>query len=150
VIKQIQEHADIVIYDTPPVVGITDAALLARRVDGVLQVVLAGGTRTNLVLRCRTILDQVGASILGPVLNRADLDGLGYAEPYKTYASSQHDSQQRRSLLLRRIFPWYKLSPDHEADFELEPDSEPDDVAPRSSSSAVSAMSVVGSAGTND
>jgi capsular exopolysaccharide synthesis family protein len=91
VMQQVQEQADIVIYDSPPVATVTDAALLAQRVDGVLQVVWAGHTRINLVQRSKAILDHVGAHIIGPVLNQVQTSDLGYYSYYYSYGYYMHN-----------------------------------------------------------
>ncbi len=85
VMKQLNEQADIVIYDSPPAATVTDAAILAQHVDAVCQVIWAGKTRINLALRCKSILEQVGARIIGPVLNRVSLSDLGYYSYYYNY-----------------------------------------------------------------
>lgn len=85
VMEQLKERADVVIYDSPPVAVVTDAAVLGSRVDAVLQVVLAGGTRRDVVLRGKEALERVGARILGPVLNRVSRSDLGYYYYYEYY-----------------------------------------------------------------
>lgn len=69
VIVQLKSEADYVLFDTPPVVIVTDAAVLATRVDGVLLVVSAGKTRRELAQRAKSLLDKVNAPLLGVVLN---------------------------------------------------------------------------------
>ena len=69
VIVQLKGEADYVLFDTPPVVIVTDAAVLATRVDGVLLVVSAGKTRRELAQRAKSLLEKVNAPLLGVVLN---------------------------------------------------------------------------------
>jgi capsular exopolysaccharide synthesis family protein len=80
--QQVQEAltslADIVIYDTSPVVTVTDAAILASRADATIQVVRAGETRQDFVLKGLDILQEVGANVLGPVLNGVQQREVGY------------------------------------------------------------------------
>jgi non-specific protein-tyrosine kinase len=47
VIEQLIAQADIVLFDAPPVIAVTDAAVLGAKVDGVLLVIQAGATLTN-------------------------------------------------------------------------------------------------------
>jgi capsular exopolysaccharide synthesis family protein len=82
VMKRLEDYADIVIYDSPPAATVTDALILATRVEGVLQVVLAGHTRRDLVWQGRVALERVGACVLGPVLNRVPKSDLGYYHYY--------------------------------------------------------------------
>ncbi len=67
------------LFDTPPVVAVTDAAVLATKVDGVLLIFKAGKTSRDRARRARQILDQVKANIVGVVLNNAAVEqGYGY------------------------------------------------------------------------
>lgn len=68
VIAQLREHADIVLFDTPPVNAVTDAAVLATKVDGVLLVFRSGATKRDRAREARRLLDKVNANIVGVVL----------------------------------------------------------------------------------
>jgi non-specific protein-tyrosine kinase len=74
VIERIQNDADIVLFDTPPVTAVTDAAVLATRLDGVLLVLKAGKTRRDRAREARRLLEKVKANIIGVVLNNARLE----------------------------------------------------------------------------
>ncbi len=77
-IERLRAAADIVLFDTPPVVAVTDAAVLAPRVDGVLLVLQAGHTRRDRARQARQVLEKVKANIVGVVLNGARLE-QGYS-----------------------------------------------------------------------
>lgn len=79
ILARLQNEADYILIDTPPIIAVTDAAVLASRVDGVLLVVNAGKTRRDLAIKARDILRQVNANLLGVVLNNAQLDKSSYA-----------------------------------------------------------------------
>lgn len=66
--------ADYVICDAPPLLAVTDGALWASKVDGVLVLVNAGSTRREQALRARAILEKVHARIIGAVLLNVDRD----------------------------------------------------------------------------
>jgi succinoglycan biosynthesis transport protein ExoP len=83
----LNEMADVVIYDSPPAVSVTDAAVLSRRVDGVVLVIEAGQTRRDVARQAIMNLQQAGAHILGGVLNRASYKRGGYY--YYHYYSSK-------------------------------------------------------------
>jgi len=74
----LKETADYVLIDTPPIIAVTDAAVLAPRVDGVLLVINAGKTRRDLAVKARDMLRQVNATLLGVVLNNASIDKSAY------------------------------------------------------------------------
>jgi capsular exopolysaccharide synthesis family protein len=78
-IARLRAEADIVLFDTPPVVAVTDAAVLATKVDGVLLVFQAGKTSRDRARRARQMLEKVKANIIGVVLNNAAVEqGYGY------------------------------------------------------------------------
>jgi capsular exopolysaccharide synthesis family protein len=109
VMEQLKEHADVVVYDSPPAATVTDAVVMASRVDAVLQVVQAGGTRRDLVRQGRAVLEKVGARILGPVLNRVSLSDLGYYSYYYYYGyyyRDRHEREPDERSGLRRLLPW--------------------------------------------
>jgi non-specific protein-tyrosine kinase len=79
IIGQLRGMADMILFDTPPVAVVTDAAVLAPRVDGVLLVLQAGKTRRERARQARQILEKVKAHIVGVVLNGAQPErGYGY------------------------------------------------------------------------
>lgn len=83
VMEQLLDYADIIIYDSPPAVSVTDALVLSPQVDAVVQVVLAGRTRADLALRCKTTLERAGARLLGPVLNKVNKRDLEEYTPFR-------------------------------------------------------------------
>lgn len=74
VIARLRAEADMVLFDTPPVIGVTDAAVLATKVDGVLLVFQAGTTGRDRARQARQILEKVKANIVGVVLNNAQIE----------------------------------------------------------------------------
>lgn len=74
VIQALTARADIVLFDAPPVVAVTDAAVLAARVDGVLLVIQAGKTKRDQAAQAKTLLDQVHARLVGTALTNVRLD----------------------------------------------------------------------------
>jgi non-specific protein-tyrosine kinase len=71
VIAAFRERADVILFDAPPVVAVTDAAVLGKKVDGVLLVVSAGQTRREHARRAKELLERVQVRIVGAVLNEA-------------------------------------------------------------------------------
>lgn len=67
----------IVIMDAPPLLPVTDAGLLSGFSDGTLLVFAVGKTHKDQVAFCAKILNQVGGTVLGAVLNMAPKKGLG-------------------------------------------------------------------------
>jgi capsular exopolysaccharide synthesis family protein len=87
IIETLKARADIVLFDAPPVIAVTDAAVLGTKVDGVLLVVRAGKTRREHASRAKELLERVNVRLVGAVLNNAASDQSlgGY---YTTEASA--------------------------------------------------------------
>jgi len=73
-IAALKARADVILFDAPPVIAVTDATVLGTKVDGVLLVVSAGRTRREHALRARELLERVHVRIVGAVLNDAPRD----------------------------------------------------------------------------
>ena len=74
VIAALRARAEVVLFDAPPVVAVTDAAVLGTKVDGVLLVISAGRTRRDHAQRARELLERVHIRLVGTVLTNARLD----------------------------------------------------------------------------
>lgn len=96
IIDQLRGDFDCVIFDSPPVMPVTDAVLLAQAVDGVVLVVDSQKTAKNLIREVRSKLVNFQAKILGVVLNRVDTQRAGYSHYYSHYtnyyAEDAHDN----------------------------------------------------------
>lgn len=93
VIKKLKEHYDICFYDSPPLIAVTDAAILATELDATLLVVKSGHTHRDAVRRSRELLKNVDARISGVLLNdvsRANTYGSYYYYYYNHYYSSSN------------------------------------------------------------
>lgn len=76
-VEQLKEHTDVLIFDSPPVLEVIEAALLARSCDAALLVVKAGGTRAEDLLRACETLARTHVNLLGTVLNQAGRAAVG-------------------------------------------------------------------------
>jgi succinoglycan biosynthesis transport protein ExoP len=70
VMASLLERADLVVFDSPPVHSLADAAVLSSLVDGTLVVVAAGRSRRRALRTTMETLQRAGANVLGIVLNR--------------------------------------------------------------------------------
>ncbi len=78
IIAGLSENADLVLFDAPPIIAVTDAAVLASRVDGVLLVIKAGGTKRDHAQKAKALLEKVSAHLVGAVLNNVKMDTSYY------------------------------------------------------------------------
>lgn len=74
VLETLKERADIVLLDAPPVVGVSDAAILATKVDGVMLVVSSGQSKRESVQTAQAMLERVNANLIGAVLTNVPID----------------------------------------------------------------------------
>lgn len=71
VISVLKARANYILFDGPPVLAATDAALLGSKLDGVLLVVRAGRTRRDQAARAKQALERVHVRIVGVALSHA-------------------------------------------------------------------------------
>jgi len=76
--RTLSEHFDWVVVDTPPVMAVSDASVVANMVTGVMFVVRAEAVSRLAVQAAFEQLDNARANIIGAVLNRVDLDRHSY------------------------------------------------------------------------
>ena len=81
---------DLIVIDAPPLLPVSDPAVLAREVDGVAMVVRAGKTQRDVAMRAKKILDDVGANVLGVVVNNVD-DVLPYYYGHTYYRYTERE-----------------------------------------------------------
>jgi len=88
-IEEVRREFDVVFFDSPPVLPVTDASLLAPFLDGVILCYEIGRTARDALLRSKIQLDSVGANIIGTILNhtKPQTEPL---EPYPYYYRYKH------------------------------------------------------------
>jgi capsular exopolysaccharide synthesis family protein len=83
---KVEQKYDKIVFDSPPVISVTDPLVLATFVDGVLMVIQAGKCAKPLVLRSKEQLEAVKARIVGAVLNDVTSEvGRYYYRDYYYY-----------------------------------------------------------------
>lgn len=89
IINEFRNAYDFIVVDSPPML-VSDAAILSTKVDGVIFVVIPGQTRVIAASRPMDELKQIGANILGVVVNRIPKNrgyyygGYNYYSPYQS------------------------------------------------------------------
>lgn len=95
VLEELRRYADVVLLDSPPVLGPPEATLLASMADAALLVVDDGITRHAAARKARDrLMGQEGVCLLGVVFNRVRSASYGY--PYGYYGSSGRNGRPRR------------------------------------------------------
>ncbi|MDQ3250058.1 MAG: CpsD/CapB family tyrosine-protein kinase [Chloroflexota bacterium] len=75
-LTELRPLADYILCDAPPVLAVTDAALWASQVDGVVLLISAGATKRDHAQRAKTVLEKVRARIIGAVLLDAEKEAV--------------------------------------------------------------------------
>jgi capsular exopolysaccharide synthesis family protein len=89
-LRDLADHFDYVILDTPPLLGVADARILAAKVDRVLYVVHWNKTSVRAAQAAVDILHESGATVAGAALTRVDVSGqarFGYGDDSDYYGA---------------------------------------------------------------
>lgn len=101
-IAELREQADVVVLDSPPVLAVSDAAVLSTLVDGVVLVMDAGKTRIPAAVQAAERIASVGGVILGVVLNRVKARSGGYYYYYYYHDYTEHGPRGPFDWLTKR------------------------------------------------
>jgi succinoglycan biosynthesis transport protein ExoP len=85
ILEELKNTYDILLIDTPPALAVTDSAVLAPYVEGVLLVIKPGNTNMATLRRVVNQFHQINANLLGVVLNDINLRSTSYGYFYKHY-----------------------------------------------------------------
>lgn len=104
ILDELAQKADLLILDTPPVVAVTDAALLASRVEGVLLVLSSGKVKIEVAQKAQEMLLNVRARILGTVLNMIEENNPDYYyyNNYYQYGENKTSRKKHRKRIISR------------------------------------------------
>jgi Mrp family chromosome partitioning ATPase len=91
-IESLGHHFTHIVIDSPPVNSFTDGVLIASIVDGVLLVVHGGKSSRGVVRRSRQLLMDIGAKIVGVVLNNVSARSHDYYYYHQRYYNDNYYS----------------------------------------------------------
>ena len=74
ILDTLQKECDILLIDVPPAVAVTDACVLASRVDGVVIVLDSDVVRPDMAQKTRDLIRKAHGNILGVILNRVEIE----------------------------------------------------------------------------
>lgn len=75
---EFEELFDLIIFDMPPVIAVTDAQVMASKSDGTIFVINKNGANKEMVTKSKELLKKVKANVIGVVVNRVELKGDNY------------------------------------------------------------------------
>lgn len=93
-ISDLSKNYDYILIDTPPVLSVTDAMILANMVDGVVLVVATGQTHMDAIKTAQKSLEKVNANILGVILSKAERGKNAYY--YYHYDYNYGEDQKKK------------------------------------------------------
>jgi capsular exopolysaccharide synthesis family protein len=82
----LKKQADYLIIDVPPVIAVTDACVLASKVDGIILVINSGSVRPEMAQKAKDLLIKANGHLLGVILNRVEIEAE-HAYYYYYYGS---------------------------------------------------------------
>jgi capsular exopolysaccharide synthesis family protein len=95
-VKNLKARYDYVFFDSPPIMGVTDASILASEVDGVLLVVQYRKYPKIITSRAKRMIENVGGNVLGVVLNNINIMRDDYYYYYHSYYSQYYRSDESK------------------------------------------------------
>lgn len=111
IIDVMLQECDFVLLDTPPVLSVTDAAILSTVVDGVLLVVRPGETRMGALKQAVETMRRVNANLLGLVFNGVGKNRGYYDYYYKSYYYNYYDNHHKRTARKGGLFGGLRQRP---------------------------------------
>ena len=102
-LTEVREDYDVVLIDTPPVLPVTDSAIVAAQVDGVILVYQAGKVGRLVLKRAKAHLESARAKVWGVVLNdvQTEIAGYAYTHYYTHYYGEETPGDNTPSRLER-------------------------------------------------
>ena len=94
ILAELKQHFDYVLVDTPPIMPVTDAAVVSAKVDGTILVIASGAVSPSIAVEAKTRLEQAGAHLLGVVLNKVDVAANSHYGYYYYYGHEHHEEEK--------------------------------------------------------
>jgi capsular exopolysaccharide synthesis family protein len=96
-VKQLEQDWDMILFDSPPIVAVTDASMISAEIDAIAMVVKAGQTDRAAVDRALDTMRNVKAPLIGVILNGANPETLaGKYSYYYSYYNYYYSSDEKK------------------------------------------------------
>jgi capsular exopolysaccharide synthesis family protein len=93
-IAELKQRYDFIFFDSPPILGVSDASILASEVDLVMQVIQYRRYPQPMTIRAKQMIEKVGGNFIGMVLNNIN---MSQDEGYYYYSGYYHDYYYSRN-----------------------------------------------------
>ena len=97
-VAEVGKRYDIVLFDAPPVIGVSDTSLLVREMDGVILVIQHRKFPRSVSVRAKTMVENAGGKIVGVVLNRINISkdySYYYHYSYYSYYPRREEPEEK-------------------------------------------------------
>ncbi len=101
-LEQLKAKYRMILFDTPPVIAVTDAAVLSLLLDGVVLLTSARQTSQQALARAKALLENVNAKILGVVLNKVEAKST-YGSYYYYYYYHYYGDRKETKKTKKRV-----------------------------------------------
>ncbi len=96
-IEKLSPHYDRILFDAPPIIGVSDASVLTREVDGAVLLIQHRKYPKAVSERAKGVLDNMGVNVMGVVLNNINISrDQGYYYYQQYYYQSNYTSKPRK------------------------------------------------------
>lgn len=95
-LTEVSHRFDIVLIDSPPILGVSDASLLVSKADATLLVIQPRKMPIKALLRSKMLVENAGGQIMGLVMNNVDISGDAQYQYYTTYYSYYSSDKSRK------------------------------------------------------
>jgi succinoglycan biosynthesis transport protein ExoP len=93
-ISSLKTKYDVVLIDTPPLVGISDSSIIAKESDGAILVVQYRKYPRDMLMKAKHMMESLGVTTVGAVLNNINVMRDDYYYYYHSYYSDYYHSSQ--------------------------------------------------------
>ena len=102
-LHSVRDVYDVILVDTPPILPVTDSAIVASQADGVVLVYQAGKVGRLVLKRAKVHVENVGGKVWGVVLNdvKTEIAGYAYTQYYTHYYGEETVVDRRKEHLQR-------------------------------------------------
>jgi capsular exopolysaccharide synthesis family protein len=115
-IAELRQRYDFIFFDSPPILGVSDASILASEVDLVIQVIQYRRYPQPMTIRAKQMIEKVGGNFVGIVLNNIN---MSQDEGYYYYSGYYHDYYYSRSASEQEAEAKAAADKDGEGDTEI-------------------------------
>ncbi len=107
-VEQMKKEYEYVILDTPPLISVSDSAILASQADGIIMVIRPGKVKGEIGRHTKELLERIGTPVLGCVFNGVESSHRNYYyyNYYHYYAGSEGEEKAKRKKKKNNLSDW--------------------------------------------